>query len=162
VVRESSSRSVFVMSDQVDSVSAAALFRGGLLVLRPVLRTVVMAAASCDGSWPAQVADQVARLMSLASAQQPRGVDRPVGSVRPVGSGGPGVLVEVDRDEQFTMLLALAFHSTGVQGYGDYRACVFDGGDGGMSLWLCLTRIEHRQLCMYLTHAGADPEHLLG
>jgi hypothetical protein len=129
-------RTGYRMPDGVDRGSAAILFRAGLRVLRPSLRSVVIAPVS-DDPWPEHLRGPVAQLVEMATRQQPVGI---------VDLVGGGVTIDVRDDGQFALLMVACCYSTGLRGYTDFRVCVVDGGDTGTSLWLALTSDEHSSL----------------
>ena len=140
----------YLMRDGLARADAAVLFRSGLRVLRPWLRSVSVSPIS-DDPWPQHLRGQADRLLAMARDQQPVGIIDLAG----------GVGIDVRDDAEFALLMVTCCYSTSVRGYTDFRVCVFEGGDTGTSLWLALTTAEHASLRTALSSGGRDLTDLL-
>ncbi|MEU2183800.1 hypothetical protein [Streptomyces thermolilacinus] len=132
----------FVIADGTRPEDAAQVCREALWVLRPVLQTVYLDAYS-DGPWPPEVVGSRDLAVALGEATAP---DRFRGDPR------MGIGIDVRDDVQFGVLLELAPHTIGAEGYRGDRQ-VFSAADTG-TLWFALTEEQHGLLLARLAELG--------
>jgi hypothetical protein len=105
-----------------------------LCAVRPALDEVYVDAIS-DLPWPADVSGELNALRALGIEQ------------REAGRGDPqmGICLDPRSDEQFSIALALARYSIGVDGYSLGRL-IFSAHDTGTGLWADLSPDQYRAL----------------
>ena len=105
-----------------------------LCAVRPALDLIYMDALS-DLPWPADVSGELNALRALSIEQ--RQTDRDDSQVR--------IRLDPRSDEQFSIALALARYSIGVEGYSLGRQ-IFSENDTGTGLWADLSPDQYRAL----------------
>ncbi|OEJ93292.1 hypothetical protein J116_001170 [Streptomyces thermolilacinus SPC6] len=133
----------FVIADGTRPEDAAQVCREALWVLRPALHTVYLDAYS-DEPWPPEVAGAYDLAVALGEATAPDGFR---------GDHRMGIQIDVRDDIQFGVLLELAPHTIGAEGYRGDRQ-VFSAADTGTSLWFALTEEQHGRLLARLDEPG--------
>jgi hypothetical protein len=105
-----------------------------LCAVRPALDLIYIDAIS-DCPWPADVSGELNALRALGIEQ--RETDRDAPQVR--------IRLEPRSDKQFSIALALARYSIGVEGYSLGRQ-IFSASDTGTSVWADLSPDQYRAL----------------
>ncbi|MEU3451045.1 hypothetical protein AB0H29_28045 [Streptomyces thermolilacinus] len=133
----------FVIAEGTRPEDAAQVCQEALWVLRPALHTVYLDAYS-DWPWPPEVAGAHDLAVALGEANAPDGFN---------GDPRMGIGIDVRDDIQFGVLLELAPHTIGAEGYRGDRL-VFSAADSGTSLWFALTEEQHGLLSARLGELG--------
>lgn len=112
-------RAGYRVRQSLDRNQTAVVFRTGLLVLRPVLRSTLVWPIS-DDPWPEHLRGPAQELVERAGRQHPAGI---------VDLAGGGVWLDARDDNDFALLMITCCYSVRVRGFAEFRACVFDGAD---------------------------------
>jgi hypothetical protein len=105
-----------------------------LCAVRPALDLIYIDAIS-DRPWPTEVSGELNALRTLGMEQRETDRDDPQ----------MGIRLDPRSDEQFSIALALARYSIGVEGYSLGRQ-IFSAHDTGTSLWADLSPDQYRAL----------------
>lgn len=105
-----------------------------LRAVRPALDLVLMDAIG-DSQWPTEVSGELNALRALGIEQRETDRDNPQ----------MGIRLDPRSDEQFSIALALAPYSIGVEGY-SLGKLIFGASDIGTSLWADLSPDQYRAL----------------
>ncbi|MFI6155032.1 hypothetical protein ACIBCA_20325 [Kitasatospora sp. NPDC051170] len=126
-----------VLQDGLDLANISRAHRAALEVLRYNLDTVRLDALS-DRPWPDTVVPAHRRALALGRAQAGE-------AGRHRGDPASGISIDTRDDAQFALLLALAPHTIGAEGWRAERL-IFSACDSGTSLWLAVTAHQHERL----------------
>jgi hypothetical protein len=123
-----------ISRDGLSDEAVVRVHRVLLCAVRPALDELYADTIS-DCPWPPEVSDELNALRALAIEQ------------REIGRAVPqlGIRLDPRSDEQFSIALALAPYSIGVEGYSRGKL-IFGASDTGTALWADLSPDQYRAL----------------